>query len=127
MKKPYNSFNIQIHGICFPFSHTTFICCLATKFAKKLARVMSNHLILKAAKQNEASKRSNSPATIALWARNSSDPTANVQSANKGSLRRFPKSSESLPSGIRSCVTLDWPEMLTESWTTLTWLNKSTG
>lgn len=60
------------------------------------------------------------PANIALCARNSLPPTANVTSLNRSLSNKLPRSSDSLHSGTLNCTILLWPEMLTLSATTLT-------
>lgn len=60
------------------------------------------------------------PANIALCARNSLPPTANVTSLNRSLSNKLPRSSDNLHSGTLNCTILLWPEMLTLSATTLT-------
>lgn len=62
----------------------------------------------------------NLPARMALWALNSCPLTYRLQSVKRDCSHRFPRSSESWHSGTFSMFMLDWPEMFTESWTTLT-------
>lgn len=60
------------------------------------------------------------PARMALWPLNSCPLTYRLQSVKRDCSHRFPRSSDSWHSGTFSMFMLDWPEMLTESWTTLT-------
>ena len=60
------------------------------------------------------------PATIALCALNSVPPTEKTQSVKSESLSRFSKSVARRHSGTLSCIIFDWPEIFTDSWTTLT-------
>ncbi len=61
-----------------------------------------------------------SPASMDLCALNSCPPTNKLQSVNLEPSHRLPRSSESWHSGTFSMFVFDWPEMFTESWTTLT-------
>lgn len=60
------------------------------------------------------------PARMALWPLNSCPLTYRLQSVKRDCSHRFPRSSDSWHSGTFSMFMLDWPEMFTESWTTLT-------